>query len=215
MLRRPVDSHPREPVFSSADEWLCFVFVEVTRATASEPAARRWLLRNLGRVIPDEYEFAVDEGRLRCDGREWWNGASQPSSGPGPGIRELWRFDVSEALTLRPVDDSPPVLPPEAFAPLLQHRRAGRIRDADWALLEWLARGHAAARASYTARRAAAPPGAPRVELTAAEHDAVGLFMRHAARLLLEVGALDRAVGELLRGATANLDAARATSQRA
>jgi hypothetical protein len=213
MIRRPVDSHPLEPVFSSADEWLCFVFVEVTRATASEQAARRWLARNLERVVPGEYEFALDERRLLCAGREWWSRDSQPARGPGPGIRELWRFDVADALTLRPVLHPPagegPALGPEAFVPLEQHRRAGRIRDADWALFEWLARAHAAARTSFTARRAAAPPGSPRVELTAAEHDAMAMFWRHASRLLLAVGALDRAVLVRLRNTAVVLDDAR------
>jgi hypothetical protein len=89
MPQRPVDSHrPPDPVFCAADQLRSF-FVEVTSTTPNPLAAAGWLVCNLARLVPDEYE--LDVNRLRCVG---WR--------PGGGARELWHFDVSDALTVRP-----------------------------------------------------------------------------------------------------------------
>ena len=107
---------------------------------------------------------------MRCRGRAWWTAESQPAAGPGPGTRELWRFDVRDALTLTPVVpfavDASPGCPPEALQALEAHWRAGRIGDADHERLQVLARAQDAALERYRARVRAAPAGAPRVELT-------------------------------------------------
>jgi hypothetical protein len=90
MSQRPVDSHrPPDQVFCSADSELRSFFVEVTLATPNPLAAAGWLVRNLERFVPDGSQVELDVNRLRCVG---W--------GPGFGARELWHFDVSEALTV-------------------------------------------------------------------------------------------------------------------
>jgi hypothetical protein len=90
MSQRPVDSHrPPDPVFYAVDDELRSLFVEVTGATPSPLAAAGWLVCNLARLVPDEYE--LDINRVRCVGCE-----------PGLGARELWHFDLSDALTVRP-----------------------------------------------------------------------------------------------------------------
>jgi hypothetical protein len=87
MSQRPVDSHrPPDPVFCIADDELRSFFVEVTGATPSPLAAAGWLVCNVTSLVPDA---ALDPRQLRCVGREWWG-------------FELWHFDVSEALTVRP-----------------------------------------------------------------------------------------------------------------
>jgi hypothetical protein len=94
MRQRPVDSpRPPDPVFCSADERLRSFFVEVTDTTPSPLAAAGWLVCNLARFVPDERDVDLDPRRLRCVGRESW----------GFGTREVWHFDVSEALRVMPL----------------------------------------------------------------------------------------------------------------
>jgi hypothetical protein len=93
MSQRPVDSHrPPDPVFCTADDRLRSFFVEVTDCTPSPLAAAGWLVCNLARFVPDGHDVDLDPQRLRCVGREW----------TGFGAREVWHFDVSEALRLMP-----------------------------------------------------------------------------------------------------------------
>jgi hypothetical protein len=93
MSQRPVDSdRPPDTVFCTADDRLRSFFVEVTDSTPSPLAAAGWLVCNLARFVGDECDVDLDPQRLRCVGREWW----------GFGAREVWHFDVSEALRPMP-----------------------------------------------------------------------------------------------------------------
>jgi len=84
-----VDSHhPPDQVFCAADSELRSLFVEVTGATPNPLAAAGWLVCNLDRFVPAEYEVEFDVRRLRCVGCE------------RIGPRALWHFDASDALTL-------------------------------------------------------------------------------------------------------------------
>jgi hypothetical protein len=101
MSQRPVDSHhPPASVFCSADDGLRWFFVEVTPVTPNPLAAAGWLVSHLGRFVPDEYEAEFDPRLLICVGSERWTSDSVPADGPGAGVRELWRFDVRQALTI-------------------------------------------------------------------------------------------------------------------
>jgi hypothetical protein len=99
------------------------VFVEVTETDAT---ASSWLIANVGRCLPGDYEFAfdveLDAAAIRCVGMEWWTTDSQPADGPAPDVRRLWRFDVSDALSLTPVaslvPDDDPGVPREAIEAL-------------------------------------------------------------------------------------------------
>jgi hypothetical protein len=196
--------------------------VEVTAATATEDAASSWLIAHLDECFPAECEVALSPGSMRCRGREWWTTASQPAPGPGPETRQLWRFDVRDALTMTPavpfaVDDRPGC-PREALEALEKHWRAGRISDADHERLQVLAQAEAAALERFAARVRAAPADAPRVELTDEERYAVLLLLGHVARLLGPL--IDNEVArELLRSGVsaadeqARLDAARAIAE--
>jgi len=92
MSQRPVDTHhPPDPVFCAAAPDLRSFFVEVTDTTPNALAAAGWLVCNLARFVPETYEAELDIARLRCVGWE-----------PGLGALDVWHFDVSDALTVRP-----------------------------------------------------------------------------------------------------------------
>jgi len=98
---------PASPVFCSSDKAAASLFVELTAATATRDAAWNWLIANVARCLPADYDVAfdivLDVAAVRCTGIEWWTVESQPANGPAPDARQLWRFDVTEALTLTPV----------------------------------------------------------------------------------------------------------------
>jgi hypothetical protein len=211
-------------VFCTTDAAYTAVFVEVTPATATAQAALSRLIATVEALVPAECDAELDVSAVRCAGREWWTRDSLPAAGPGRGARELWRFDVRDALTLTPaipfaVDDRPGC-PPEALDALEEHWRAGRIDDADHEHLQVLAQAQAAALERYAARRDAAPAGAPRVELRDDERYAVLALMRHVVRLLVPLLGNEIA-RDLLAGGLADLetqagdDAARAIAELA
>ena len=191
-------------MFCTTDAAYTAVFVEVTPATATKEAALSRMIASVDGIVPAECEAELDVSAVRCTGREWWTRDSRPAAGPGPDARELWRFDVSDALTLTSaapfeVDDRPGC-PPEALEALEAHWRAGRIGDAEHERLRVLAQAQAAALERYAARRDAAPAGAPRVELRDDERYAVLALMRHVVRLLVPLLGNDAARALLARG---------------
>ena len=196
-------------MFSTTDAAYTTVFVEVTPATATREAALSRMIASVQDIVPAECDAELDVSAVRCTGREWWTRDSQPAAGPAPGARELWRFDVRDALTLKsaaPIEvDDRPGCPPEALEALEAHWRAGRIGDAEHQRLQVLAQAQAAALQRYAARREAAPAGAPRVELRDDERYAVLALMRHVVRLLVPLLGNDVA-RDLLAGGLAELE---------
>jgi hypothetical protein len=173
----------------AADESL---FVEVTPATATAAEALGWLAANVGCCLPADYAVAfdveLDVAAVRCVGVEWWTVESQPADGPAPDARQLWRFDVREALTLRPVSsfvaDDDPGVPPEALEALTAYWSAGRVSDQDYRRLLVLAKRQAVMLDRFAQRRDAAPADAPRVPLADDERFAVLSLFEHVVRLL-------------------------------
>ena len=204
---------PPSPVFCSSDKAGASLFVEVTAATATRDAALSWLIANVARCLPADYDVAFDVGldvaTVRCTGIEWWTVEGQPANGPAPDARQLWRFDVTDALTLTPVGPLDvvdyPWVPQEALDALSVHWRAGRVSDDEYQRLLALADGQAAALDRHAERRAAAPEIAPRVELNDDECDAVMVLIAHVARLLVPLLADDDA-RELLRAGLRELE---------
>ena len=199
---------PASPVFCSSDKAAASLFVELTAATATRDAAWNWLIANVARCLPADYDVAfdivLDVAAVRCTGIEWWTVESQPANGPAPDARQLWRFDVTEALTLTPVgaldvvDD--PWVPPDALDALAVHWHAGRVSDGEYERLLVLAEGQAAALSRHAERRGAAPATAPRVELKDDERDAVMVLTAHVARLLIPSLADEDARAQLRAG---------------
>ena len=184
---------PTSPVFCSSDKAGASLFVEFTAATATRDAARNWLIDNLPRCLPADYDIAfeirLDAAAVRCTGFELWTVESQPANGPVPDARQLWRFDITQALTLTPVGVldvvDEPWVPRDALDALTVLWRAGRVSDPDHERLLLLADGQAAALERHAERRDAAPATAPRVELKADERDAVMVLTAHVVRLLI------------------------------
>jgi hypothetical protein len=134
------------------------------------------------------FDVELDVAPIRCGGMEWWTTDSQPADGPGPDVRRLWRFDVSDALSLTPVaslvPDEDPGVPREALEALTAHWHSGRVGDADYRRLIVLAEGQAAALDRLAQRREAAPADAPRVELNDDERFALLSLFEHVVRVL-------------------------------
>jgi hypothetical protein len=187
-----VPGSDRSVPFCSSDAACESLFVEVTPATATAASALSWLVANVGSCLPADYALAfdieLDVAAVRCAGVEWWTLESQPADGLAPGARELWRFDVREALTLTPVSsivaDDDPGVPQEALEALTAYWSAGRVSDEDHRQLLVLSERQAVTLDRFAQRRDAAPAGAPRVELADDERFAVLLLFEHVVRLL-------------------------------
>jgi hypothetical protein len=182
------ESDSDRPVFWCTDDELESLFVDVTPRTATEVSARAWLECRLIYVSAERDVLEVDVSALRCVTSEYWTTDGQPAAGPAPGVRHLWRFDLTGALVRSmqlPFELSPrPGLPQEAIDTLEEHWRAGRISNADHDRLRLLVLAEDAAIRRYAARNARKPKNAPRLELRDDELYAVQLLMDHAVRLL-------------------------------
>lgn len=204
---------PTSPVFCSSDKAGASLFVEFTAATATRDAARNWLIANVARCLPPDYDIAfdirLDAAAVRCTGFELWTFESQPANGPVPDARQLWRFDVTQALTLTPVGVldvvDEPWVPRDALDALTVLWRAGRVSDADHERLLVLAHAQAAAFERHAERRDAAPATAPRVELKADERDAAMVLTAHVVRLLIPL-LVDEDERERLRAGVRELE---------